>query len=82
MASLQVRELPAILYGELKRAAEREHRSLSQQAIVVLKRGLRMEENPKERRARILDELRRAPSTSEGDRLSDPAALVRKDRER
>jgi len=82
MASLQVRELPTVVYGELKRAAEREHRSLSQQALVVLKKGLRMEEDPKERRQRILDEIAQNPVTSEGDRLSDPAGLIREDRER
>ena len=36
MASLQVRELPENIYSLLKRKAEAEHRSIAQEAIVLL----------------------------------------------
>jgi len=82
MTSLQIREFHEVLYGELKRAAEREHRSLSQQALVVLKRGLRMEKDSKERRSRLLNEITKNPITIEGDGLLDPTTLIREDRNR
>ena len=40
MASLQVRELPENIYSLLKRRAEAEHRSIAQEAIVLLAKGL------------------------------------------
>jgi len=40
MPALQVRDLPDDLYDELKAQALRENRSLTQQAIVVLRKGL------------------------------------------
>ena len=82
MASLQVREVPAVLYGELRRAAQREHRSLSQQALMVLKKGLGAEDDPKSRRLRLVEEIVQDPITPHGDRMSDPVALIREDRDR
>ena len=40
MPALQVRDLPADLYEQLKESARREHRSLAQQTTVLLRRGL------------------------------------------
>ena len=40
MASLQVRELTENIYSLLKRRAEAEHRSIAQEAIVLLAKGL------------------------------------------
>ena len=54
MASLQVRELPENIYSLLKRRAEAEHRSIAQEAIVLLAKGLDTSIAPKERRARLL----------------------------
>ncbi|HQU71848.1 MAG TPA: argininosuccinate lyase, partial [Calditrichia bacterium] len=39
MPSLQVRDLPDHLYQKLKDMAAAEHRSISQQAIVMLEKG-------------------------------------------
>lgn len=40
MPALQVRELPQDIYDELKARADKEHRSLSQQTIVLLQQAL------------------------------------------
>ncbi len=40
MPSIQVRDLPEQIYSKIKNNAQKDHRSLSQQAIVTLKKGL------------------------------------------
>lgn len=40
MPALQVRDLPQDIYNDLKVQAEREHRSLSQQTVVLLQAAL------------------------------------------
>lgn len=55
MPSLQIRKLPEALYEALKEAANREHRSLSQQAIVALAKGLEYPFLGKERRIEVLN---------------------------
>ena len=40
MVSLQIRKLPENIYALLKRKAEAEHRSIAQEAIVLLAKGL------------------------------------------
>lgn len=40
MPALQVRDLPQDIYDDLKAQAEREHRSLSQQTVVLLQAAL------------------------------------------
>ena len=57
MASLQVRELPENIYSLLKRRAEAEHRSIAQEAIVLMAKGLYTSIAPKERRARLLQKI-------------------------
>ena len=47
MPSIQVRDLPEEIYNKIKNNAQKDHRSLSQQAIVTLKKGLGIDENHK-----------------------------------
>ena len=49
MSSLQARELPENIYSPLKRIAEAEHRSIAQEAIVLLAKGLETSISPKVR---------------------------------
>jgi len=81
MATLQIRNLPDDLYQALVRRAEEERRSLSQQAIVTLTVGLDTVENDKARRARVLAEIRRHHA-GVGKGLTNPAKLIRQDRDR
>lgn len=82
MPSLQVRELPEPIYRKLAAEADKEHRSLSQQAIAVLARGLGVAEDAKERRKRILDDLRKSPIKRIGKKALNPVDLIREDRDR
>ena len=81
MTTLQVREVPTAVYGALTEASKREHRSLAQQTLVTLERGLGMTEDPVKRRGRILQQISES-APPHGDAFPDPAELVREDRQR
>ena len=57
MASLHMRKLPEKIYFLLTQRAEAEHRSIAQEAIVLLAKGLDTSTSPKERRARLLQKI-------------------------
>jgi plasmid stability protein len=81
MPLLQIRDLPEHLYRKLADEAAKEHRSLSQQAIAVLAKGLDVEADPKARRKRVLEEIKRL-HLGHGKSLLDPVKLIRQDRDR
>jgi plasmid stability protein len=66
MPSLQVRDLPDHIYRALREQAKAERRSLAQQTIVILERGLNLEP---------------IRAIRDGD-LPDAPKLAREDRER
>jgi plasmid stability protein len=81
MPSLQIRELPGDVYEALAYRAERNGRSLAQQAIVELRRA--QEIDRRERRREVLDQVK--------DRLArdgvrkverSPEEMIREDRNR
>ena len=80
MPTLQVRDLPEEVYSQLSYLAKREHRSLTQEAIVLLREGIEAKMGNKDRRRKTLEQI----STLGIDRkdLPDPVALVREDRDR
>jgi hypothetical protein len=78
--TLQVRELPEDVYNQLSYLAEKEHRSLAQQTVVLLKEGIRSRLKAKEKR-RLLIARATELGLSSVD-LPDPVTLVREDRER
>ena len=82
MPSIQVRDLPEQIYRKLQINAKKDHRSLSQQAIVTLKKGLGIDENPKERRRMLVDQILSRRVLIDSDKLDDPVGIIRKDRER
>jgi hypothetical protein len=82
MPSLQVRDLPEQIYRKLQNNAQKDHRSLSQQAIVTIKKGLGIDDNPKERRRKLIDDILTDRIPFDTRTLDDPASLIRKDRER
>jgi hypothetical protein len=82
MPSLQVRELPEHIYFQLCREAEKQHRSIAQQAVSALARGLHLELDPKTRRVTLMAQITAEPIILKGDPPADPALLVREDRER
>jgi hypothetical protein len=81
MALIQVRDVPEYIYRLLAEQAEKERRSLAQQTIAVLARGLQVEVDSKARRKRLLEAIRSRGQT-QTVKLSDPAKSVREDRRR
>ena len=79
MPTIQVREVPEHIYRTLTEEAKRERRSLSQQIIATLAKGLEVEADPKQRRRKILAELR---ASSPVKWAIDPVASIREDRDR
>ena len=82
MASLQVRELPENIYYQLKKTAEQEHRSLAQQAVAILAKGLKVSSSPKERRLALLQKITQAAVFDSETFGATPEALIREDRNR
>lgn len=82
MPSLQVRELPEHIYLQLCREAEIQHRSIAQQAVAAIARGLQLDLDPKSRRSTLLSRIKADPILLNVDSPADPAQLIREDRER
>ncbi len=82
MPSLQVRELPENIYLQLCREAEIQHRSIAQQAVAILARGLTLELDPKSRRAALLAQINSNPIKLNATPSVNPAQIIREDRER
>jgi hypothetical protein len=77
---LQIRDFPGDLYAELRRAAERSHRSIAQQAIVELRRAQQLDSSARHatlERIRGEGATRRLPK-----KLPAPETLLRADRKR
>ena len=79
MPSLQVRNLPEGLYYRLQENAQKELRSLSQQAIMELKKALNIKQDACERRRNIVETVLSRPPLGGTDQLPDPATMVRED---
>jgi hypothetical protein len=81
MPLLQVRDFPEDIYTEIGFMAKREHRTIAQQTIVLIKRGLGKTETNKERRKRILERIM-AREIPESVQAIDVVKLIREDHER
>jgi len=79
MPLIQVRDVPDHIYRLLAERAKSERRSLAQEAVVTLARGLQVEVDAKARRRALLATIQSSPFT-DGERFSDPAELIREDR--
>jgi len=80
MPILQVRDLPEDVYVQLNYLAEKEHRSMAQETIVILKEGIVSRLGNKERRKKLLETAN--VIDIDGSTLPDPVDLIRKDRDR
>jgi plasmid stability protein len=80
MPSLQIRDLPDDVYQALTFRAEREHRSLAQQAIVELRRMPEL--LARERRRRVIAEIRATLPARRRKLDPAPESLIRNDRDR
>jgi hypothetical protein len=82
MALIQIRDVPEHIYRLLSEQAEKERRSLAQQAVTVLARGLQIEVDAKARRRKVLQLISAGSQGRQRGKLSDPAKLIREDRRR
>ncbi len=80
MPTLQVRDLPEDIYVQLHYLAEKEHRSLAQETIVLLKEGITTKLGNKERRRKLLEKM--SDLNIDGSKFPDPVDVIREDRER
>ena len=78
MPLIQVRDVPDHIYRLLSEQAEKERRSLAQQVVAVLARGLQLDLDAKARRQKSSEKSAPVPPR----KLSDPARLIREDRRR
>lgn len=81
MAVIQIHHVPDHIYRRLAEEAEREHRSLAQQTLAVLARGLGVEVDAKVRRKKVLETIAGMDHTQTKS-LGDPARLIHEDRNR
>jgi antitoxin FitA len=79
MPSLQIRDVPDDVYRALARRAEREGRSLAQQALHELRKMPELV--ARERRRAVLEELRRRAPDPRLENAPDPVKLIREDRD-
>lgn len=81
MPLLQVRNCPEDLYRRVSQSAKQENRTIAQQVIVLLSKGLGQEESNIERRRRVLERInsRKIPQQL---READVVSLIREDRDR
>ena len=82
MPSLQVRELPENIYHLLQENAKREHRSIAQEAVVTLARGLQAQLSSKKRRMELLQAINNNLPVELPAAQLNPVELLREDRER
>ncbi|MGD0498976.1 MAG: hypothetical protein ABSC23_11130 [Bryobacteraceae bacterium] len=81
MPLIQVRDVPDHIYRLLAELAGRERRSLAQQAVAALARGLEADVDAKGRRRTVLKSLP-IGVPPRVKKLRNPAALIREDRRR
>jgi len=79
MPTLQVRDLPTEIYNQLNYLAEKEHRSLAQQTIVLLKEGIERRLDNKNRRKELISNYEGIGVDSTA--LPSPESMVREDRD-
>jgi len=82
MPMLQIRNLPEAVYAQLRHRAAQEHRSLAQQATVLIERALGRQPEMQRRRRQLLDAVSREGSPALPKGVASPEALVAEDRTR
>jgi len=81
MPLLQVRDCPEDVYIKIAKAAKQEKRTIAQQTIILLEKGLGQEESNMERRRLLIEKLQ-ARNIPEKVKAVDAVALIREDRDR
>jgi len=82
MPILQVRDVPDAVYQKLTEQARKEHRSISQQALVELAKAMDMSLHNKDRRSRVIEAIHQLHQNLAFKARKSPANWVREDRRR
>jgi hypothetical protein len=81
MPLLQVRDCPEDLYKKISIHARRQNRTIAQQIVVILEKGLGQEISNNERRKQLLDKIEKREVPQNVSKIDD-VALIREDRNR
>lgn len=81
MPSLYVRELPDNIYYLLQERARAEHRSLSQEAVILLAEGLQTSGTNKQRRRLLLSKITANKTVSGAVKAIDPMVWIHEGRD-
>ena len=80
MPSLQALELPDNIYHLLQERAKTEHRSLAQEAIILLAKGLCTTVSNKQRRDQLLSKIKQSQKISEDAKAVDALLWIHEGR--
>lgn len=80
MPILQVHDLPDEIYSQIYLLAQKEHRTIRQQTILMLQDSIDKRIGNKSKRQLVFKKME--DLNIEADQLPDPVALLREDRER
>ena len=80
MPILQVHDLPDEIYSQISLLAQKEHRTIGQQTILMLQDSIDKRIGNKSKRQLVLKKME--DLNIETDQLPNPVALLREDRER
>jgi hypothetical protein len=81
MPLLQVRDCPEDIYKKISFFAKKQNRTIAQQVISILEKGLQIEQPNLERRKSLLEKINNRDAISCVNDLDD-VALIREDRNR
>jgi hypothetical protein len=81
MPLLQVRDCPEDIYKKITVVAKKQNRTIAQQVLVLLERGLGQEQPNIERRRQLLENISRRDVPRKA-KQTDAVALIREDRNR
>jgi hypothetical protein len=81
MPILQIRDVPMSVYKKLKEMAKTEKRSVSQQALLILEKGLIRPEDRIARRKALFELIKKSWKTLPKSKL-DSTKMIREDRDR
>lgn len=81
MPLLQVRDCPEDIYRKIAMFARRQNRTIAQQVLVLLEKGLGQEQPNIERRRELLEKISKR-SISDKAKKKDAVKMIREDRDR
>jgi hypothetical protein len=81
MPLLQVRECPEDIYKKIAIVAKKQNRTIAQQVVVLLEKGLGQEQSNIERRKQLLEKINNRHISNKVKAI-DEVMLIREDRDR